>query len=118
MSVAAVRADLLQATNMLQGFATKLTLGAVLVLNTIAYGASLLFRELPTAGERVHADLLKNAQAGTAPNAIDVRERNLNALLVGEHDACDTNGHGSRNDKLRIMDARPVANPKFLIQNS
>jgi hypothetical protein len=98
---AAVRANLFQATNVLQYFSAELALGLVLLLNQPANGSGLLFRQLPTARHGVHPRLLQNANAGRPANAIDTCESKLHALLVWQDNACNTYCHGELQELRR-----------------
>lgn len=93
MTNAAVRGNLLQASDVVRNLSTKIPLYAVPLLNKVTHGTGFAFREIPDALPEVHAGLPEDPDTEARSNPIQTREGNAHVLLVGQDNACDANGH-------------------------
>lgn len=85
--------DIFQTANVLEHFAPQLTFRPVAVLDEFADSTHLVLGKVNALRNRIYARLPQHAEARTPANAIDARERNFNALAIGERDACDAYCH-------------------------
>ena len=93
MPQAAVRAGLLQPLDVHRDLPPEVALDLVTAVDDLAQPAHLLVRQVAHTGVRVDVRLGKDLLTGRQPDTVDVRERDLHALLardVDDGDACHT----------------------------
>ena len=86
MTQAAIAADLHQALDVHGNFAAQVALYLDVVVNVVAQLADIILGQILDAGIRVHARRLDDIVRDVTANAVDVGQRDLDALLPGKVD--------------------------------
>ena len=90
MAQAAIAADLHQALDVHAHLTAKVALHLEVMVNVITDFTDVLLGQILDAGVRVDAGRLNDLIGDVVADAVDVRQGNLDSLLTGKVDACDT----------------------------
>ena len=94
MAHTAVRADLLQALDRLRALTAQISFDLIVLVNVVAELGDLVFCEVTDLGVRGEAERCADLLRGRLADSEDVRQPDLEPLLVRQVDAGDA-GHAS-----------------------
>ncbi len=89
----AIRADILQTPNICGNFSPEVTLNTIVPFDDIPNPTDFLLRQILRPRVAMDVSSPQHRAARTLANAIDVRERNLNALVIRNNDTCNAHSH-------------------------
>jgi len=84
MAIAAIALDLLEALDISENLASEISFDLMFLFHLLAKFVRLIFRKIFDARFRGHAGNRDNFVRGCSADAVDVCERNINALLCRE----------------------------------